>query len=64
MVGICGNGEVIKSLIILEKSFPLARVGESGYIPQVILLCKTDKGSMEKDVFCQQLEISVIPHKP
>ena len=63
MLGICGNGEVIKSLIILEKSFPLVRKGESNHFPQEILLWKTDKGSMEKDVFCLWLENSVIPHK-
>ena len=63
MLGICGNGEVIKPLIILEKSFPLVREGGSDHIPQEILLCKTEKGSMEKGIFCQWLENSVIPHK-
>ena len=32
MLGICGNGEVIKLLIILEKSFPLVGEGESDHI--------------------------------
>ena len=53
MLGICGNGEVIKPLITLEKSFPLVAKGESNHIPEEILLCKTNKGSMEKEVFCQ-----------
>ena len=63
MLGICGNGEVITPLITSEKPSPLIGEGESDHIPQEILLCKTDKGSMEKDVFCQWLENSVIPHK-
>ena len=34
MLGICGNGEVIKPLIILEKSFRLIGEGESDHILQ------------------------------
>ena len=63
MLGICGNGEVIKPLIILEKSLPFVGEGESNHIPQKTLLCKSNKGSVEKDVFCQWLENSVTPHK-
>ena len=34
MLGICGSGEVMKTLIILEKSFPLVGEGESDHILQ------------------------------
>ena len=63
MLGICGNGQVLKPLIILEKSFPLIGEGEGENIPDGILLSKTDKGSMEKPLFVEWLEHSVIPHK-
>ena len=51
MLGICGNGEVIKPLIILEKSLPFVRDGESNHILQKTLLCKSNKGSVEKRCF-------------
>ena len=38
MLGICGNGEVIKPLMIIEKSFPLVGEGESDHVWQEILL--------------------------
>ena len=63
MLGICGNGDVIKSLIILEKSFPLIGEGESKHIPDNILISKTEKGSMEKELFHEWLKESVIAHK-
>ena len=63
MLSICGNGEVIKPLIIFEKSFPLVGDGKSVHIPQWILHCKTNKGPIEKDVFSQWFESSVISHK-
>lgn len=52
-----------RHLIILEKSFPLLAEGESELIPNEILLCKTDKGSMDQDVFVQWLQWAVAPHK-
>ena len=63
MLGVCGNGDVLKSLIILEKSFPLVGEGESEFLPSNILLSKTDKGSMEKKLFCEWLEKCVLAHK-
>ena len=63
MLGICGNGDVLKPLIILEKSFPLIAEGEAEHIPDDILLSKTDKGSMEKELFVNWIEAAVIPHK-
>ena len=56
MLGICGNGEVIKSLIILEKSFPLVGKGESNHSPQEILLWKT-KGLWKKMFFVSGFKI-------
>ena len=63
MLGICGNGDVLKTLIILEKSFPLLSEGEADHIPDNILLSKTEKGSMDHELFCEWLEKAVIPHK-
>ena len=63
MLTICGNGDVLKPLIILEKSFPLVGEGEGEQLPDGILLSKTLKGSMETDLFVQWLESCVIPHK-
>ena len=63
MLGICGNGQIMKSLIILEKSLPLVGEGESNHILQETLLCKTNKRFAERDVFCQWFENSVTPHK-
>ena len=57
MLGICKNGEVIKPLTILEKSFPLVGEGESDHILQEILLCKTDKGLWKKMLFASDLKI-------
>ena len=63
MLGICGNGDVIKSLIILEKSFLLLGEDETDNIPKNILLSKTENGSMEKLLFTDWIKQSVIPHK-
>ena len=63
MLGICGNGDVLKSLIVLEKSFPLLGEGEAELLPENILLSKTKKGSMEKELFVEWLESSLILHK-
>lgn len=63
MLGVCGNGDVLSPLIILEKSFPLIGEGESDHIPDGILLAKTDKGSMEQKLFTQWIEKAVGPHK-
>ena len=58
-----GNGDVLKSLIVLEKSFPLLAEGEASHLPDDILLSKTENGSMEKQLFVDWLKHSVIPHK-
>ena len=63
MLGVCGNGEVLKPLIILEKSFPLLAEGEGEFLPDEVLLSKTENGSMEQDLFVEWLKMSVIPHK-
>ena len=55
MLGICGNGDLLKSLIILEKSFPLLGEGEGELLPDDILLSKTPKGSMDKELFVEWL---------
>ena len=48
MLGVCGNGEVLKPLVILEKSFPLIGEDESQHLPDNILLSKTENGSMDQ----------------
>ena len=53
MLGLCGNGDVLKPLIILEKSFPLIGEGESEIIPDDILLSKTENGSMDMDLYVE-----------
>ena len=63
MLGVCGNGDVLKPLIILEKSFPLISEGEGEHLPDEVLLSKTEKGSMEQELFVEWLGKSVIPHK-
>ena len=63
MLGICGNGDILKPLVILENSFPLLAEGEGEHIPDNILLSKTDKGSMEKELFVEWIENAVITHK-
>ena len=62
MLGVCGNGDVLKSLIVLEKSFPLLGEDEACNIPDV-LLSKTDNGSMEKELFTEWIKHAVVPHK-
>ena len=37
MLGVCGNGDVLKSLIVLEKSFPLLGEDEACNIPNILL---------------------------
>ena len=63
MLGVCGNGDFLKPLIILEKSFPLHGEGEIDHLPENFLLSKTEKGSMEQNLFYEWLERAVIPHK-
>ena len=63
MLGVCGNGDFLKPLIILEKSFPLAGEGEVDHLPENILLSKTEKDSMEQNLFYEWIERAVIPHK-
>ena len=40
MLGLCGNGDVLKPLIILEKSFPLIGEGESEIFQMTFFLAK------------------------
>ena len=63
MLGVCGNGDFLKPLIILEKSFPLVGEGEVDHLPENILLSKIEKGSMEQNLFYEWIERAVIPHK-
>ena len=63
MLGVCGNGDVLKPLVILEKSFPLLGENEAAYIPDNILLSKTENGSMELPLFTDWIKNAVIPHK-
>lgn len=63
MLGVCGNGDVLKPLVILEKNFPLIGEREGEHLPENILLSKTKKGSMEQDLFVEWLKYDVIPHK-
>ena len=55
--------DTLKTLIILEKSFPLIGKGETDHLPESILIRKTGKGSMELPLFCEWTEKVVIPHK-
>ena len=61
MLGVCGNGDFLKPLIILEKSFPLVGEGDVDHLPENILLSKTQKGSMEQNLLW--ILRVVIPHK-
>ena len=42
---------------------PLIGEGEAEHLPDNLLLSKTRKGSMEKELFVEWLESAVIPHK-
>ena len=64
MLGVCGNGDFLKPLIILEKSFPLVDEGEVDHLPENILLSKTEKDSMEQNLLYEWIERAVIPHNP
>ena len=44
MLGVCGNGDTLKPLVILENSFPLLGEGEADHLPNNILLSKTERG--------------------
>ena len=63
MLGIVGNGDLLKPLIILEQSFPQLGEGEGELLPDNILLSKSKKGSMDHTLFSEWLEHAVIPHK-
>ena len=63
MLGVCRNGEVLKPLIILQKSFPMLDEDEADLLPPEMLFSKTENGSMEKGLFVDWLKHSVIPHK-
>ena len=63
MLGVCGNGDFLKPLIILENPFPLDGEVEVDHIPENILLSKTEKGSMEQNLFYEWIKRAVIPHK-
>ena len=51
MLGVCGNGDYLKPLFILEDSFPQIAEGEAELLPENVLLSKTNKGSMERELF-------------
>ena len=59
----CVVMEVLKSLIILENSFPLVGEGEGENIPDDIFLSKTLNGLMEKQLYADWLTQCVVPHK-
>ena len=63
MLGVCGNRDVLKPLIILQQSFPLLGFDESEHLPENILLSKTNNGSMELHLFAEWLETAVVHHK-
>ena len=63
MLAVCGNGDVLKPLIILEKSFPMLHDEEAEFLPEETLFSKTENGSMEKELFVEWLKHSVVPHK-
>ena len=63
MLGVCGNGDVLSPLIILEKSFPLLGEEEAELLPSDVMLSKTENGSMEKELFADWLRKVVVPHK-
>lgn len=63
MLAVCGNGDVLKPLIILEKSFPMLQEEEAEFLPEQTLFSKTENGSMEKELFVEWLKYSVVPHK-
>ena len=63
MLGVCGNGDVLKPLIILQQSFPLLGFGESEHLPENILLSKTNKCSMEMHFLAEWLDAAVVHHK-
>ena len=48
MLGVCGNGDVLKPLIILQKSFPMLDEEEADLLPPETLFSKTENRSMEK----------------
>ena len=62
MLSVCGNGDVLKPLIILERTFPLLDEIEAEYLPSDVLLSKTKKGSMELELFTDWIKHSIIPH--
>ena len=63
MLTVCGNGEVLSSLLILEKSFPLLTEEEAEQLPDDLLISRTTNGSMESHLFVEWLNKCVIPHK-
>ena len=63
MLAVCGNGDVLKPLIILQKSFPMLDEEEADSLPSNALFSKTENGSMEKVLFVDWLKHSVVPHK-
>ena len=60
---ICDNGDVLKPLIILKKTFPLLDEIEAEYLSSEVLLSKTKKESMELELFTDWSKHSIIPHK-
>ena len=63
MLCLCGNGDVLKPLLILEESFPLVGEGEADLLPENMLLSKTANGSMEKPLYVEWLQKCVLEHK-
>ena len=51
MLGVCGNGEVLKPLTILQKSFPMLDEDEADLLSPETPFSKTENGSMEKGLF-------------
>ena len=49
MSGVCGNGEVLKPLIILQKSFPMLDEDEADLLPPETPLAKRRIGRWRKD---------------
>ena len=64
MFGVCGKEDVLKPLIILEKTIPLLDKNDAETLPSNVLFSKTKKGSMELKLLKPDwIKHSVLPHK-